>query len=48
VVELELYRAAGQSGGPIDLTYWMNCLQPIPETDPLFVTLNSRAPIGRS
>jgi predicted NAD/FAD-binding protein len=31
--------------GPIDLTYWMNCLQPIPESDPLFVTLNSRAPI---
>jgi predicted NAD/FAD-binding protein len=28
-------------GGPIDLTYWMNCLQPIPESDPLFVTLNS-------
>jgi predicted NAD/FAD-binding protein len=25
----------------IDLTYWMNCLQPIPESDPLFVTLNS-------
>lgn len=31
--------------GPIDLTYWMNCLQPIPQTDPMFVTLNSRAPI---
>ncbi|MGB1207749.1 MAG: NAD(P)/FAD-dependent oxidoreductase [Paracoccaceae bacterium] len=25
----------------IDLTYWMNCLQPIPKDDPLFVTLNS-------
>lgn len=25
----------------IDLTYWMNCLQPIPQDDPLFVTLNS-------
>ncbi|MCT4556402.1 MAG: FAD-dependent oxidoreductase [Pelagimonas sp.] len=24
----------------IDLTYWMNCLQPIPNSDPLFVTLN--------
>ena len=36
---------AGHEGGPIDLTYWMNCLQPIPESDPLFVTLNSRAPI---
>jgi predicted NAD/FAD-binding protein len=35
----------GHTGGPIDLTYWMNCLQPIPESDPLFVTLNSRAPI---
>ncbi len=35
----------GHDGGPIDLTYWMNSLQPIPESDPLFVTLNSRAPI---
>ena len=35
----------GHQGGPIDLTYWMNCLQPIHESDPLFVTLNSRAPI---
>lgn len=25
----------------IDLTYWMNSLQPIPQDDPLFVTLNS-------
>lgn len=25
----------------IELTYWMNSLQPIPEDDPLFVTLNS-------
>ena len=25
----------------IDLTYWMNSLQPIPKDDPLFVTLNS-------
>ncbi len=25
----------------IDLTYWMNCLQPIPEDDPMFVTLNT-------
>jgi hypothetical protein len=29
----------------IDLTYWMNGLQPIPESDPLFVTLNSTRPI---
>ena len=30
---------------PIDLTYWMNSLQPIPHDDPLFVTLNRDAPI---
>lgn len=29
----------------IDLTYWMNSLQPIPQDDPLFVTLNSAQPI---
>lgn len=29
----------------IDLTYWMNCLQPIPMDDPMFVTLNSTRPI---
>ena len=29
----------------IDLTYWMNRLQPIPESDPMFVTLNSTRPI---
>jgi uncharacterized protein len=29
----------------IDLTYWMNSLQPIPQDDPLFVTLNSNQPI---
>jgi len=38
----------GHEGGPIDLTYWMNCLQPIPESDPLFVTLNSRGPIDEA
>jgi uncharacterized protein len=32
-------------GERIDLTYWMNSLQPIPEDDPLFVTLNSTQPI---
>ncbi len=26
---------------PIELTYWMNSLQPIPHDDPLFVTLNN-------
>jgi predicted NAD/FAD-binding protein len=29
----------------IDLTYWMNKLQPIPQDDPHFVTLNSTRPI---
>ncbi|QBY02418.1 FAD-dependent oxidoreductase [Rhodophyticola sp. CCM32] len=38
----------GHDGGPIDLTYWMNCLQPIPKADPLFVTLNSRGPIDEA
>ena len=33
------------SAGQLDLTYWMNALQPIPESDPHFVTLNSRRPI---
>ncbi|MBC7139419.1 MAG: FAD-dependent oxidoreductase [Defluviimonas sp.] len=32
--------AAGQAADRIDLTYWMNSLQPIPPDDPLFVTLN--------
>jgi len=31
--------------GQIDITYWMNRLQPIPQSDPLFVTLNSNRPI---
>ncbi|MFN3210654.1 MAG: NAD(P)/FAD-dependent oxidoreductase [Roseovarius sp.] len=31
--------------GQIDLTYWMNSLQPIPLDDPHFVTLNSTRPI---
>jgi len=35
----------GDDPGRIDLTYWMNSLQPIPKDDPLFVTLNSNAPI---
>ncbi len=26
----------------VDITYWMNSLQPIPDDDPMFVTLNSR------
>jgi uncharacterized protein len=35
-------------GGPgprIDLTYWMNSLQPIPQDDPHFVTLNANRAI---
>jgi uncharacterized protein len=32
-------------GDRIDLTYWMNSLQPIPQDDPLFVTLNTTRPI---
>ncbi len=30
---------------PIDLSYWMNSLQPIPQDNPMFVTLNRDAPI---
>jgi len=37
--------AAGKRSAQIDLTYWMNSLQPIPMDDPLFVTLNSTRPI---
>jgi hypothetical protein len=32
---------AGKTNDRIDLTYWMNSLQPIPKDDPLFVTLNN-------
>ncbi|TRD22313.1 NAD(P)/FAD-dependent oxidoreductase [Palleronia caenipelagi] len=35
------YRApTGEMPDHIELTYWMNSLQPIPDDDPLFVTLN--------
>ena len=37
---------AGPRPDRIDLTYWMNSLQPIPHDDPLFVTLNSNRPIN--
>ncbi|MFC7705741.1 NAD(P)/FAD-dependent oxidoreductase [Plastorhodobacter daqingensis] len=37
--------AGGRPTDRIGLTYWMNSLQPIPEDDPLFVTLNATAPI---
>ena len=36
---------AGARSDKIDLTYWMNSLQPIPQDDPLFVTLNANQPI---
>lgn len=42
---MELHRGAGGRDGRIDLTYWMNKLQPIPANDPMFVTLNARRPI---
>ena len=32
-------------GDAIDLTYWMNSLQPIPEETPYFVTLNTTRPV---
>ncbi|MEL6520455.1 MAG: FAD-dependent oxidoreductase [Pseudomonadota bacterium] len=32
---------AGKRSERIDLTYWLNCLQPIPHDDPMFVTLNN-------
>ena len=35
----------GGPGDRIDLTYWMNSLQPIPQDDPHFVTLNSNRTI---
>lgn len=37
--------AAGKTSDMIDLTYWMNSLQPIPKHDPMFVTLNCDRPI---
>ena len=33
--------AEGKASDKIDLTYWMHSLQPIPQDDPMFVTLNS-------
>lgn len=37
---------AGPRPDRIDLTYWMNSLQPIPKDDPLFVTLNPNRAIA--
>lgn len=39
---------ADKSLDRIDLTYWMNSLQPIPHDDPHFVTLNSTRPINEA
>ena len=36
---------AARRSEQIDLTYWMNSLQPIPKDDPHFVTLNSKRTI---
>jgi len=36
---------SAQRSSRIDLTYWMNSLQPIPMDDPLFVTLNTKRTI---
>jgi predicted NAD/FAD-binding protein len=36
---------ANRRSDQIDLTYWMNSLQPIPESDPHFVTLNTKREI---
>ena len=35
----------GSEDAPIELSYWMNSLQPIPQDDPLFVTLNHQGSI---
>jgi len=37
--------AADKTSDRIDLSYWMNSLQPIPNDDPHFVTLNTTRPI---
>ena len=37
--------AADKTSDRIDLSYWMNSLQPIPDDDPHFVTLNTTRPI---
>lgn len=36
----------GRVGDALDLTYWMNRLQPIPQNDPMFVTLNATRPVN--
>ncbi len=37
--------ARGKKDDKIDLTYWINSLQPVPMDDPHFVTLNTQRPI---
>lgn len=44
-----VYKADGKVEAPsIGVTYWMNRLQNIPETDPLFVSLNPYTPVRDS
>ncbi len=41
-----VYRERGpEDRARISLSYWMNSLQPIPEDDPIFVTLNANHPV---
>lgn len=40
-----VYIEPDEPEAPIDITYWMNSLQPIPNDDPLFVTLNGNRPL---
>ncbi|RVT83283.1 cyclopropane-fatty-acyl-phospholipid synthase [Rhodobacteraceae bacterium CCMM004] len=40
--------APGRRPDRIDLTYWMNSLQPIPLDDPMFVTLNGTRPVDEA
>ena len=40
--------AADKTSDRIDLSYWMNSLQPIPKDDPHFVTLNTTRPIKQA
>lgn len=41
-----VYREKGpQDRDRISLSYWMNSLQPIPQDDPMFVTLNANHPV---
>ncbi|MCT8161875.1 NAD(P)/FAD-dependent oxidoreductase [Pseudoruegeria sp. SHC-113] len=44
-----VYKAEStDEGSAVGVSYWMNRLQQIPESDPLFVTLNPRQPVRES